>query len=122
VHGRLAQFEAAELADRAETVGSMRVVAAALAEWDQSGLKAIASAIASRPGHVAVLFSTPGPSAVVLARAADVAVDCAAALRALVGQFGGKGGGRPELAQGGGLQGSADALVQAARSLWSGPQ
>ena len=99
------------LDDRADVRGPLRVVAAALEGWDPNGLKAIASAIASRPGHVAALFSTPAPCSVVIARAPDVSVDCAAALKAIVARFGGKGGGRPELAQGGGVQAPADDLV-----------
>jgi alanyl-tRNA synthetase len=114
---RLSTFEAAALAGRAERRGNLQVVAAALEGWDQSGLKAIASEIAARPGHVAMLFSVPAPSAVVIARAADATIDSGAMLRQLVEKFGGKGGGRPELAQGGGLQGSAHELVSFVREL-----
>ena len=113
---RLAAFEAAALAERAEPHGSLRVVVAALEGWDQNGLKAIASAIASRPAHVAALFGMPSPSAVVIARASDAPVDCSAALKKLIERFGGKGGGRPELAQGGGLQGAPDDFISFARA------
>ena len=114
---RLAAFEGAALADRAEPHGSLRVVVAALEGWDQNGLKAIASAIAARPAHVAALFSVPPPSAVVIARASDAVVDCGAALKKLIERFGGKGGGRADVAQGGGLQGAPGDLVSFARSL-----
>ena len=63
---------------------------------------------------MAVLFSAPGPSAAVIARAADSTLDCAALLKKLIERFGGKGGGRPDLAQGG-LQGAPDAMVEFAR-------
>jgi alanyl-tRNA synthetase len=115
---RLAVFEAAALADRAERDGGISLVVAAMEGWDQASLKAIASTIATRPGHVAALFSSPPPSAIVIARASDAAIDCAAVLRQLVGRFGGKGGGRPELAQGGGLQGSPDEFVSFARKMF----
>ncbi len=114
---RLASFEAASLGERAEPRGASRIVVEALEGWDANGLKAIASAISSRPGHVAVLFGVPPPSAIVVARAPDAAVDCAATLKALTDRFGGKGGGRPDLAQGGGLQGRAEDLIAYARSL-----
>jgi alanyl-tRNA synthetase len=114
---RLAGFEAGTLAARAEQVGGATAVIAALEGWDQQGLKTIASAIASRPGHVAVLFSVPAPSAVVIARAADASVDSGAILRKLTERFGGKGGGRPDLAQGGGLQGSPGDLAAFVRGL-----
>ena len=119
LQSRLAAFEGAALADRAEPCGGLRVVVAALEGWDQNGLKAIASAIAGRPVHVAALFSVPPPSAVVIARGQDAEVDCSAALKKLIERFGGKGGGRAELAQGGGLQGAPDDLVSFARSLIS---
>jgi alanyl-tRNA synthetase len=115
---RLAGFEAAALAGRAAVHGDARVVVEALEGWDQSGLKIIASTIAARPGHMAVLFSTPAPSAVVVARADGSPFDSAAAMRRLIQEFGGKGGGRPDLAQGGGLQATPEALVAFARSLF----
>lgn len=117
LHARLAAFEGDALAARAEPAGPRRVVAAALEGWDANSLKAIAAAIAAHPGHVAALFSTPAPSAVVIARAADVTADCVAVLKSIVAAFGGKGGGRPELAQGGGVQAPAGDLVALARKL-----
>jgi alanyl-tRNA synthetase len=117
VQTHLAGHEAAALADRAESVGSTRMVVAALDGWDAAGLKTIAAAIAARPGHVALLLSTPAPSAIAIARAPDVALDSAATLKQMTAAFGGKGGGRPELAQGGGLQGDVHAMLAAARVL-----
>jgi alanyl-tRNA synthetase len=46
-----------------------------------------------------------------------VALDSAAVLKQLTARFGGKGGGRPELAQGGGLQGAQDEMISAARAV-----
>ena len=118
LQSRLASFEAAGLAERAVPLGGVRAVVHALEGWDPNGLKTIASAIAERPGHVAVLFGVPQPSAVVIARAADAQVDCAAMLKRLTGRFGGKGGGRSELAQGGGLQGDPGDLLAFAATLF----
>jgi alanyl-tRNA synthetase len=115
---RLAGHEAATLAEGAELVGSTRVVIAALEGWDANGLKTIATAISARPGHVAVLLSAPSPSSIVVARAPDLVVDSGAILKQMTAQFGGKGGGRPELAQGGGLQGAMDEMRRTARALF----
>ncbi|MBA2257687.1 MAG: hypothetical protein H0W18_02215, partial [Acidobacteria bacterium] len=52
-----------------------------------------------------------------VARAADAATDAAAVLRNLIDRFGGKGGGRPELAQGGGLNGDPQEIAFAARRV-----
>jgi alanyl-tRNA synthetase len=117
LQGRLAVHEAATLAARASSVGPVRIVVEALNGWDQTGLKAIASAITERPGHLALLLNASTPSPVVIARASDVPVDCASLLKQLTARFGGKGGGRPELAQGGGLQGAPAELVDAARAM-----
>ena len=112
LHAQLAGHEAASLADAA---GESRVVVQALEGWDQNGLKTIASAICEREGYTAVLFSTPSPSAVVIARGKGATTDAAALLKKLTEKFGGKGGGRPDLAQGGGLQGAPDDFISAAR-------
>ena len=114
---RLAAFDAADLAARAEQFGGASAVIAAVDGWDPQGLKTMAAAIASRPRHVAVLFSLPAPSAVVIARAADLALDSSAILKKLIERFGGKGGGRSDLAQGGGLQGSLEDITAFVRSL-----
>jgi alanyl-tRNA synthetase len=116
---KLATHEAAALAASAESIGPIRAVVAALEGWDANGLKTIAAAIAARPGHLAVLLSAAAPTAIVVARAADVGRDSAAILRQMVASFGGKGGGRPELAQGGGLAGETPALLAAARAAIS---
>jgi alanyl-tRNA synthetase len=74
-------------------------------------------AASSQPGGVAVLFSTGSPRVVAAARDASAAhVDCGALVRALTERFGGKGGGRPELAQGGGMQAEVEDLVAFAKT------
>jgi alanyl-tRNA synthetase len=108
---------AASLAAAAERVNGRVVVAQAFDGWEAAGLKAIAAAVASLPGGCAAVFSTSQPALAVIARAADVPIDASAVLRALVARFGGKGGGTPDLAQGGGLTGDVGAIVQAARDL-----
>ncbi|MFO7694259.1 MAG: DHHA1 domain-containing protein [Vicinamibacterales bacterium] len=117
LHERLAVHEAAALVKRALPVGEARVIVDTLEGWDQAGLKALASAAAGRPGVVAALLSTLDPALVVIARAPDVTLDAAAVLKALLQQFGGRGGGKPELAQGGGLAGPRADMTAALRQL-----
>ena len=112
-----AAHEADALAAGAESVGAVRLVVAALAGWDAGGLKTIASRIAERADHVAVLVGDPAPAALVVARGAGVPLDAGAVLRQLVERHGGKGGGRPELAQGGGITSGAPDVVQSAREI-----
>jgi alanyl-tRNA synthetase len=85
--------------------------------WDASGLKAIAVGVAAHPGTTVAVFSATAPALVVVARAGDVALDASAVLKALVARFGGKGGGKPDLAQGGGLTGDPEQIVAAARAM-----
>jgi alanyl-tRNA synthetase len=116
-HGRLAAFEASALADGAERHGEILLTVQTLEGWDPNGLKTIAASIAERPGHVVVLLGSPAPAAIVVARASNVALDSGSIVKELAAKFGGKGGGKPELAQGGGLQGDIREILEAARRL-----
>ena len=117
LHAQLARHEAAALADAAS---DSRVVVHVLEGWDQNGLKTIASAICEREGYTAVLFNAPSPSAVVITRGKGATTDAAALLQQLTEKFGGKGGGRPDLAQGGGLLGDPQQMSAFARSIAAG--
>ena len=117
LQGKQAAHEADALATDAESIGGARLVVAALPGWDAAGLKTIASRIAERADHVAILLGEPAPAAVVVARGGGVPLDAGAVLRQLVERHGGKGGGRPELAQGGGITSCARDVVQSAREI-----
>jgi alanyl-tRNA synthetase len=112
----LARFRAVELAAAAEPVAGIKLVARAL-DADAAGLKSLASAITAEPGFVVALLSSSSPSLAVVARSADVAASAQQILSALIAKFGGRGGGRPELAQGGGLNGSPDEILREVRQL-----
>jgi alanyl-tRNA synthetase len=114
---KLAGYEARALVARGTRVGQRVVVVEALPDLDAVGLKAMAAAAAAEPGAAVALFSATLPALVVVARHADAGVDAGAVLKALVARFGGKGGGKPDLAQGGGLRGDPAALVATAREL-----
>lgn len=115
---QLAGHVAAGLVTRGARVGDRVVVVEALEGWDAAGLKAIAAAVAATPGGCAAVFSTSQPALVVVARAAGLDVDAAAVLKALVVRFGGKGGGKPDLAQGGGLIGESAELLAVTRAAF----
>lgn len=114
---RLAAHEAVALVARALPVGAARVAIEALDGWDQAGLKLLAAGAAGRPGVVAALLSGGDPALVVIARAPDVRLDAAAVLKTLLGRFGGKGGGKPDLAQGGGMAGATADILAELRQL-----
>ena len=114
LQAELARFRAAELAASAERVGQMSVVLRAV-EADANGLKALASAVTATPGYAVVLVSTSRPALVVVARSADLDVSAQKIIAVLTGKFGGRGGGKPELAQAGGLDAPAEDILPAAR-------
>ena len=119
LQGELAGHEASRLLEDAALVGDRRVVVQALEGWDAAGLKAIASSLVAQGGVVAVLVSAGNPIAVVVARSQDAALDSSKGLRMLLDRFGGRGGGRPELAQGAGLVGTIEDILAAAREVVS---
>jgi alanyl-tRNA synthetase len=109
---KLATHEAQALVARAQRVGDRLVIAEALEGWDPQGLKSIAVAVtAAQPDAVVALFTSTTPAQVVIARGASATVDAGALLKQLAAQFGGKGGGKPDLAQGGGLNAAISELV-----------
>jgi alanyl-tRNA synthetase len=115
---QLATHTAHALIEKAVASSDPVVVVDALDGWDAQGLKAIAvAAAAKRPDAVVVLFTTTMPALVVIARGSAATTDAGALLKALVTRFGGKGGGKPDLAQGGGLTGSFAELGEATRAL-----
>ena len=115
LYERLAAYEGASLAAGAEKMGSLALVAAAVRGWDAVGLKKLASATVSGPGIVAVLLTTDTPPAIVIARSQDLTLDAGAVLRHFIERFGGKGGGKGAMAQGGGLSGHIDDILASAK-------
>ena len=112
----LASHEGARLLGTAPITAGVRVLVHALEGWDAAGLKAVASAATAGDRVVAALISTASPVVAVVARSKSAPVDAQAVLNELVRQFGGRGGGKPDLAQGGGLTGTPEQIVAAARA------
>lgn len=93
------------------------VVARAFEGRDAEGLRRLASALAAHARAVALLGSVEGGAArLVFARSAEAPGDMNALMRAACQTLGGRGGGRPDMAQGGGqhVERLAEALEAAA--------
>jgi alanyl-tRNA synthetase len=81
-------------------------------------LKQLALKVASRPATIVLFVDQSDQLRVVLARSADSAVDVSAILKQTIERFGGRGGGRSDLAQAGGLTApSAEAVLEFAEML-----
>jgi alanyl-tRNA synthetase len=110
----LALYRAGEMAAAAEPAAAGRLVLRVV-DGDANGLRSLASAIVSKPGYIVVLVSVARPALVVAARSQDGQVSANDVVKALITAFGGRGGGKPELAQAGGLDGSPEEILNAAR-------
>ena len=82
-------------------------------------LKLLAAKICLRPSTVALLADEGDQLRVVFARSSDLAVDAAGALKKTLDRFGGRGGGRSNLAQGGGLTGNPQESLKFAQEQFS---
>jgi alanyl-tRNA synthetase len=113
----LASHEAGRLLIMSGRLEGRRAIVEVIADWEAPGLKAIAAALSAESGVVAVLVSATSPAFVVAACSADIDVDANSIVRHLTTRFGGRGGGKADLAQGGGLTGDPNAIAEAAREL-----
>lgn len=110
-------YRAQSLLAQAGRVGDVRLVAQVVADLDPAGLKSLAAGLVANPGVVALLAcGEEGKGTAIFARSADVELHAGQLLRAILPRFGGGGGGRPDFAQGGGVDGERlGELVEAAR-------
>jgi alanyl-tRNA synthetase len=100
IEAQWVESTASALWDAAETCGLWKIVAS-IADYPLERAKQIAQALRARPGAVIVLGITGERPQLVFTRADDVALDAGALLREAVAAGGGRGGGRPDWAQGG---------------------
>jgi len=102
---RLLKVEASELAGAAQAgpPAAEKPYHVVWKTWEQrepGEIRALAQELAQRPGVVALLASVGERTHLCFARAEGIDLDMAALLREACAQLGGKGGGRPHMAQG----------------------
>jgi alanyl-tRNA synthetase len=116
---KLASSQGSDLASQAEEIGGIQVLAANLEGADPKGLREIVDQLKSKLGTAAVVLATvQGEKISLVAGVTKDATDRIKAgdmLKAVAEQVGGKGGGRPDMAQGGGSQ--PENLQQALQSV-----
>ncbi len=105
---RLTTLQAAALEAGVDASG---VLVAHLPDADASAVRVAASQLVSVPGRVVALLGGPSPHALVIARSVDrTDVDAGALVRTVLASHGGKGGGRSDMAQAGGVDVSPETL------------
>ena len=114
LQSELARYRAEELAASAEITSCGRLVVRAV-DADANGLRSLATSITASSGYAVALVSASTPALVVVARSTDVAVGADSVIAALTARFGGRGGGKADLAQAGGLSAPVEARSLAPR-------
>jgi len=129
--GAVAKVEAHELIEAAKPGAGARIVSKVFEDRDVEELKLLAHRLVDCDNVVALLASKEGGTArLVFARSANLSVDMNALMRAACERLGGRGGGKGNVAQGGGeavdrldealaaALARAGALPLASRRLW----
>ncbi len=115
---RLLDMEATDLAARARET-EIRVIQQAFAGRDVQDVRGLAQRIITNDRTVALLGVASEPAQIIFARSADLTADVGRLLADTCRAFGGRGGGRPHWAQGGGFPASRldEALAWARQQL-----
>jgi alanyl-tRNA synthetase len=96
------KYEAESLVKEAEASGSFRLVIKVFPDRDPEEVRELANRVAEHPGTVALLAATGDKANLVFVRSPDLSQDMNLLMNEAVSRIGGRGGGRPNFAQGGG--------------------
>jgi len=107
LENQVLELEAEELMNHADKLGETLLVRRLFVGRRIETIKVLAQKLARRPGVIALLAADDPSPQVILARSSNAPGDCNAAVREVVARCGGRGGGRPELAQAGGIPAEA---------------
>ncbi|MFM1651825.1 alanyl-tRNA editing protein [Brevibacillus sp. B_LB10_24] len=116
---QLMQFEAQELLSRAEALRTIKLVSSSWENRPMPELQRLAKQIIERESSAVCLLFTSGANIqMVFARGQEVQADANQLLKSTLAQIGGKGGGNPNIAQGGGTDTlNVEELIQYAANL-----
>lgn len=106
----LVEYEAVKLLAEARQTNGYALITASFVGRDAGELKSLASRLAES-SSVVILMGTSGDKAqLIFARSADLAFNMGTMLKEAVGKLGGRGGGQPAFAQGGGVTATIDQI------------
>ncbi len=121
LQGKILEMEALDLVNRADKSTGKIVVVTRFSDRTLESLKVLAQKIATRPRAVAILAVVQEAAQVVVAKSNDLPGSCGMAVKEAITRFGGKGGGKSELAQAGGIAPSAiEAWLQSVETFLLG--
>jgi len=101
---KLVAYDASRLIGEAVVVNGMRILQRVLEDYDANHMRYLAQGITQQEPGMVVLFAVAEPAPqVCLACSADVDQDMAALFKEVMTPRGGRGGGQPHMAQGGGV-------------------
>jgi alanyl-tRNA synthetase len=103
LENQILELEAEELVNHADKLGETLLVKRLFVGRKIETIKVLAQKLARRPGVIALLAAADPSPQVILARGSDAPGDCNAVVREVAARCGGRGGGKPELAQAGGM-------------------
>jgi alanyl-tRNA synthetase len=109
----LLAHEAAELLASAAMINDWRIVRRTWQDREVNDLRGLAQRLATAPGTVALLGLAGDKAQLLFARAADVDRDMNALVKTALASLGARGGGSPQMAQGGGVRAELDAVEAA---------
>jgi alanyl-tRNA synthetase len=107
---QLIEAEADKLILETSDVDGLRLIVRAYEGRDAGDLKLLASRLTMGEGVIALLGSAGDKSLLIFARSRDLAHDMNALLKTALAAFGGRSGGQPSMAQGGGVPASLDVI------------
>jgi len=121
LEAKLVCFEARQLEEKIEHIKDIELIVSHLREKDASAIRAFALELTSKPRRVALLAAGKERVHLVFSRSMDLDLDMRPVIAVACEVLGGKGGGRPEVCQGGGrkVEAVAQALESARRQLIS---
>ena len=100
---RMLEMEAQELLDRADMLSGIKIVRRSYADRGLDTLKVLAQKTTALAKAVAIFGVAQEPAQVAVAKSPNTPGDCGQAVKAVAAKSGGRGGGRPDTAQAGGI-------------------
>ncbi len=116
LQAQLVRYEAHQLEDDAERIGGAEVIVRYFPEKGPGAVRTIALELTKKPGRVAMLAGGRDRLHLVFSRSEDLEIDMRPLMRVACEVIDGRGGGKPEVCQGGGRKvGAVQQALERAR-------